>query len=51
MFPGETLKKQLSPALIGNHPELDDSEFVSEEEKANTCIWLVQHITISTLLS
>ena len=34
MFPGETLKKQSSPKLDGDHPELDDSEFVLEEDKA-----------------
>ena len=32
MSPGETLKKQSSPILKGEHPELDDSEFVSEEK-------------------
>ena len=34
MFPGETLKKQSRPIIKGDRPELDDSEFVSEEEKA-----------------
>ena len=34
MFPGESLKKQLSPTLKDNLPELDDSVFVSEEQKA-----------------
>ena len=31
MFSGETLKKQSSPLLNGDHPELDDSAFKSEE--------------------
>ena len=34
MFPGETLKKQSSLILKRDHPELDDSEFISEEKKA-----------------
>ena len=34
MFPGESLKKQSSPILKGDHPEFDDSDFVSEEDKA-----------------
>ena len=35
MFAGETLfKKQSSPIHKGDHPELHDSEFLSEEEKA-----------------
>ena len=33
MFPGETLQKQSSPILKGDHLELDNSEFASEEEK------------------
>ena len=47
IFPGETLKKQSSPILKGDHPELDDLEFISEEEKAkymsmiSTAQWLV----------
>ena len=47
MFPGETVKKKSSPMLKGDHPELDDSEYVSEEEKAKyksmlgTAQWLV----------
>ena len=61
MFPGETLKKQSSPILKGDHPELDALEFISEEEKAkymsmiNTAQWLVTFgrfdimITMSTL--
>ena len=38
MFPGETLKKQSSPMPKGDHPELDDSEFVSEEDEENPCL-------------
>ena len=34
MFPGETLKKQSSPILTVDHPELDNLEFISEEDKA-----------------
>ena len=34
MFQGETLEKQSSPILKGDHPELDASEFVSKEDKA-----------------
>ena len=34
LFPGETLKKQSSPIIKGDQPKLDDSEFVSEGEKA-----------------
>ena len=34
MFPGEPLKKQSSPILKGDNPELDDSEFIYEEDKA-----------------
>ena len=61
MFPGETLKKQSSPILKGAHPELDDSEFVSEKDKAtyismiSTAQWLVtlgrfdSTIAVSTL--
>ena len=47
MFPGETLKKQSSPILKRDHPELDDSEFISEEDKAKymsmigTAQWLI----------
>ena len=47
MFPGETLKKQSSPILKGAYPELDESEFVSEEDKVtyismiSTAQWLV----------
>ena len=33
MFPEETLMKQSSPILKGDHPELDDLEFISEEDK------------------
>ena len=61
MFPGESLKKQSSPILEGDHPKLDDSEFVSEEEKTKymsmmgTVQWLITlgrfdiAITLSTL--
>ena len=61
MFTGETLKNQLSLLLKGDHPELDDSEFISEEDKAKymsmigTAQWLVTlgrfdiAITVSTL--
>ena len=47
MFPGEPLEKQSSPILKGDYPKSDDSEFVSEEEKAKhismigTAQWLV----------
>ena len=47
IFPGETVKKQSSPILRGDHAELDDLEFISEEEKAKymsmirTAQWLV----------
>ena len=47
IFPGELLKKQSSTILKGDHPELDDSEFISEEDKAKymsmirTAQWLV----------
>ena len=47
IFSGETLKKQSSPILKGSHPELDHSEFVSEEDRAkymsmiSTAQWLV----------
>ena len=63
MCPGETLKKQSSPTLKGDHKELDDLEFISEEEKAkymsmiSTAQWLVTHgtldiaITVSSLSS
>ena len=63
IFPGEPLKKQSSPILKGDHPELDDSEFMSEEDKAKymsmigTAQWLVTlgrfdiTITVSTLSS
>ena len=34
MFPGETLEKQSNPILKRDNPELDDSEFMSEEDKA-----------------
>ena len=55
MFPGETLKKQSSPIIKGDHPELNDSKFVSEEERQNTCPWLVHpngllHLEDSILL-
>ena len=33
MIPGETLKKQSSPVLKGDHPELDNLELISKEEK------------------
>ena len=36
MFPGQTLKKQSSPTLKGDHPGLADLEFISEEDKAKT---------------
>ena len=61
MFPGESLKKQSSPLIMGGHPEIEDSVFVSEEEKAKsmfmigTAQWLVTlgsfdiTITISAL--
>ena len=63
MFPGETLEKQSSPILKGDHPELHDSEFILEEDKAKymsmigTAQWLVTlgrfniAITMSTLSS
>ena len=58
MFPGETLKKQSSPILKGNHPELDDLEFVSEEDKTKymsiidfICHCAVLIIDVSTLSS
>ena len=63
MFPGETLKKQSSPMTKRDHPELNDSKFVSEEEKAKymsmvgTPQWLVTRgrfdiaIAVSTLSS
>ena len=47
MFPGETLKKQSSPILKGDHTEFDGLEFVPEEDKAKyismvgTAQWLV----------
>ena len=31
MFPGETLKKQSSPLPSGDHPELDETDFLDEE--------------------
>ena len=34
MFPEETLKKQSNSILKGDHPELDDSKFISEEDNA-----------------
>ena len=57
------LKKQSSPILKDSHPELDDSEFIEEEDKAkymsmiSTAQWLVTlrrfdiTITMSTLSS
>ena len=63
MFPGESLKKQSSSIVKGDHPELDDVEFVSEEDKAkymsmiSTAQWpvtlgrLAIAITMSTLSS
>ena len=60
---GETLKRQSSPLLKGDHLELDDSEFISEEDKAKymsmigTAQWLVKlrrldiTIAMSTLSS
>ena len=63
MFPGETLKKQSSPITKRYHRELNDSKFVSEEEKAKymsmvgTPQWLVTlgrfdiAIVVSTLSS
>ena len=62
-FPGETVKKQSSPILKEHHPELDDSEFILEENKVKymsmigTAQWLVTlgrfdiTITLSTLSS
>ena len=59
----EALKKQSSPKLKGHHPELDDSDFVSEKEKAknmsmiSTAKWIVTggrfdiDIAMSTLSS
>ena len=47
MFPGESFKKQSIPILKGDHPKLDDFEFISEEDKAkhmsiiSTAQWLV----------
>ena len=47
LFPGKALKKQSSPILKGDHPELDDLEFISEEDKAkymsmiSTAQWLI----------
>ena len=47
MFPGGRLEKQSSPILKGDHPEVDNLEFISEEEKAKyrsmivTAQWLV----------
>ena len=61
MFPGETLNKQSSPTLKGDHKDLDDFKFISEEDKAKymlmigTAQWLVTlerfdiDITVSTL--
>ena len=34
MFPAESLQKQSSQIIKGDHPKLDDSESVSKEEKA-----------------
>ena len=46
MFPAESLQKQSSQTIKGDHPKLDDSESVSKEEKTNmskigTSQWLV----------
>ena len=47
MFPKESLKKQSSPRPKGDHPQLDDLEFISEEDKGKyismigTPQWLV----------
>ena len=61
MFQWEPLKKQSSLVLKGDHPELGDSELISEEDKAkfmsmiSTAQWLVTlgrfdiAITVSTL--
>ena len=61
MFRGETLKKQSSPILRGDHQEFGDSESVLEENKAkymsiiSTAQWLITldtfdiSITVSTL--
>ena len=51
MFPGETLKIQSSPIIKGDHPKLDDSEFVSEEEKAEYMSMIVTAQWLVTLLS
>ena len=54
MFPGESLKKQARPILKGDQTELDDLEFISEEDKAkymsmiSTAQWLV---TLGRLIS
>ena len=36
IFPRETFKKQSSPKSKGDHPELDDLEFIYEEERQNS---------------
>ena len=63
MFQGETHKKQSSHMPKGDHPELDDSEFVSEEDEEKymsmigTAQWLVtlgrfeNAIAMSTLVA
>jgi hypothetical protein len=32
MFPGETLKKPVSPLKKNDHPELDESELLQEDD-------------------
>ena len=49
MFPWETLKKQSSSILKGDHQELDDLEVILEEDKANICLLSVQHNGLSHL--
>ena len=63
MFPGEPHKKQSSPIVKGDHPEVDDLEFILEEDKAiymsmiSKVKWIVTlgrsdiTITMSTLSS
>ena len=47
MFPEETLKKESSPIIKGHHPELDDLEIISEEDKSkymsmiSTAQWII----------
>ena len=58
MFPGEALRKQSSPILKGDNPELDHSEFISEEDKTkymsiidikyNCAVLIIDVSTLST---